>query len=158
MKRIPLPKNRFALVDDEDYERLKDYSWCVDTKGYAYRNIPRVEGKSQKRVKMHRQVLGLTESFPLADHRDCNRLNNQKYNLRIGNHHQNSANRLKSSLNTSGFKGVCWNRQSQKWQAGIKYEGRSMHLGLFATPEEAHKAYCTAAAELFGEFANGGEK
>ena len=44
--------------------------------------------------------------------------------------------------NTSGFNGVCWNKQKQKWQAQIRI-GRNnrKHLGLFDSKEKAYNAY-----------------
>jgi hypothetical protein len=155
MKRIALKNGDFAKVDDEDFEKLSKFTWCLDSKGYAFRHF--TSGGKQTRIKMHREVLGLKGKFPLADHRDCDRLNNQKHNLRQVTYAQNSANRLIGVANTSGYKGVTWNKQSRKWQAGIKKDGKSKHLGLFEDPKEAHAAYCEAAKELFGEFANKGD-
>jgi hypothetical protein len=43
-----------------------------------------------------------------------------------------------------------------KYEARIGFQNKSIYLGLFHTPEEAHKAYCDKADELFGEFANFG--
>jgi hypothetical protein len=53
--------------------------------------------------------------------------------------------------NTSGFKGVFPFRK--KWASQICYDGNKRHLGVFATPEEAHAAYRRAAENTFGEFA-----
>lgn len=87
------------------------------------------------------------------DHINGNSRDNRIANLRPCDDSQNQANRKLSSLNTSGFKGVCWNAKSGKWQAGIKVRGKSYHLGLFTDPAEAHAAYLKAAHEFFGEFA-----
>ena len=60
-------------------------------------------------------------------------------------------NKKRPSNNKSGFKGVC--QVGDKWQAGIKHQGKSIHLGWHDTPEEAHAAYVAAASRIFGEFA-----
>jgi hypothetical protein len=89
------------------------------------------------------------------DHKDRNRDNNSIANLRLANDSQNQANSHHHVRNSSGFKGVCWNKKSCKWQSGIKRNGRSLHLGLFETAEEAHAVYMKKATELYGEFARG---
>jgi hypothetical protein len=87
------------------------------------------------------------------DHIDGNPTNNRLDNLREASHTENSRNRRIQSRNTSGFKGVYWNKAARKWHAQIHTDGRNKHLGLFVTAEEAYAAYCTAAKELHGEFA-----
>lgn len=87
------------------------------------------------------------------DHANGDPSDNRIANLRQATVSQNAANKRRPATNSSGYKGVCWNKSSKKWQAGIKVNGRSFHLGLFATPEDAHEAYLTAAVHHFGEFA-----
>ena len=53
----------------------------------------------------------------------------------------------------AAVKGVCWNKGSGKWQAGIKVRGKSLHLGLFDDIDAAAAAYQQAAAHHFGQFA-----
>lgn len=93
--------------------------------------------------------------WPLSelDHRDLNRDHNAIDNLREATRSQNHANTLPSAANTSGFKGVCWNRFRGYWQAYIKAEGKSHSLGRFQTKEEAYTAYAAAAVKFHGEFA-----
>jgi hypothetical protein len=97
----------------------------------------------------------MTGEWPSAqiDHRDLNRGNNKWNNLREATHSQNLWNRGINASNTSGYKGVSYNKGCKKWQAYISVSGRRRHLGLFATPEEAHAAYSLAATELHGDFA-----
>lgn len=87
------------------------------------------------------------------DHRDLNKSNNKWRNLRKATKAQNSMNRILQSNNTSGFKGVIWEKYKRKWLARIKVNGHQKHLGLFETPEAAHSAYYSAAKKYFGEFA-----
>lgn len=90
---------------------------------------------------------------PLIDHRDGNPLNNRWCNLRLSSYLENSANRRRKRTNASGFKGVTFDRRRGKWMARIEKESREYFLGRFATAEEAHEAYVTAARLLYGEFA-----
>lgn len=86
------------------------------------------------------------------DHRNLNRSNNRLENLRAAPSGENHHNVRKLSTNTSGFKGVCWHSNTQKWLARIYHAGKAHHLGLYSTPEAAHAAYCEASARLHREF------
>lgn len=87
------------------------------------------------------------------DHEDTNTFNNAWKNLREATRSQNCANRRLHKNNTSGFKGVIWHKQRQRWAAQIKRNGTTKHLGFFDTPELAASAYAIAAQETFGQFA-----
>ena len=89
------------------------------------------------------------------DHKDGDRRNNRMNNLRISTQTQNMGNQRISKRNTSGLKGVSWNRRLKKWAAHIRCGGpeTNTYLGLFDTREAAHAAYMEAAHRLFGEFA-----
>ena len=87
------------------------------------------------------------------DHKNRIGSDNRIANLRIANDSQNGANKPIARDNKSGFKGVSWHRGGRKWQASIKVNKKSIGLGLYENPEDAHKAYCAAAEKHFGEFA-----
>jgi hypothetical protein len=88
------------------------------------------------------------------DHIDGNRSNNAISNLRLANHNQNCQNIKPPKSNTSGFKGVHWNRQSGKWRAQIRYQTKRYFLGEFLSRETAYLAYCEASKKLHREFSN----
>lgn len=156
MREIPLTCGQVALVDDADYERLAKHKWFArkdaDRGWYAERKVWKPGPVRQQRVAMHREVLGV-ESGLHVDHRNGNGLDNRRENLRAATHSQNQANRMWSTRNTSGYKGVTLHRLTGKWQAAIKVNGRSFYLGLHETKEAAAAAYATAARQRFGEFA-----
>lgn len=87
------------------------------------------------------------------DHWDGDKQNNKWTNLREAAHWQNMHNKGKTSLNTSGFKGVSFHAQSGKWRAAITVNGARYSLGLHPTKELAAAAYRAAAFKLVGEFA-----
>jgi hypothetical protein len=91
------------------------------------------------------------------DHINGKRDDNRYSNLRLATKAQNNHNRSINKNNKIGYKGVHLHKQSGKWKAQIAHNGKKKHIGLYATPEEAHKAYCEYADKLHGEFSNHGK-
>lgn len=87
------------------------------------------------------------------DHINGDRSDNRLSNLREATSANNNWNRKISVRNSSGKKGVCWNKKAGKWQAQIGHAYGRTYLGVFDTPEEAHRAYTREAKKLFGDFA-----
>lgn len=155
--QIPLTQGQVAIVDDID-EWVTDLKWFTRKVGcymYAYRNSDG-EAYAMHRVIMEDILDRPLEKGELVTHVDGNRLNNRRSNLRVVTYAQNGYNKRLSSRNTSGYKGVYWHRSANKWAARISKNYKQKHLGLFNTPEEAHRAYCEAAEKYHGEFANFG--
>lgn len=148
-KSISLTQGKFALVDDEDYEYLNQWKWFYND-GYAVRNSPRPH---QTTIRMHR-VIAKTPDDMETDHINGNKLDNQSKNLRICSHSNNQRNTVKKSNNTSGYKGVSWDKSFKKWASSINIDGRRKKLGRFNDPVEAARAYDKAAFIYYGEFAN----
>jgi len=153
MKKILIEKDKYALVDNEDYINLKDYKWRIAGNGYAatFKWIP--EKKNVRAFYMHRLVMN-TPKGQQTDHINHNKLDNQKHNLRICSSHQNKGNLTISVKNKSGFKGVSWDKTNEKWYSTIFYFDKQINLGRYTIKEEAAKAYDLKAKELFGEFAH----
>lgn len=151
-------KGEQILVDDADYATLARHKWHVNVHGYAARNITLPDGQRTVSL-MHREILGLAHGSPtVVDHANHNSIDNRRNNIRACTRQQNQMNRGKASHNTSGFKGVTKHKQCGKWAAQMNLKGKHIHLGLFDTAEEAHAAYCKAADEHHGEFANYGKR
>jgi hypothetical protein len=87
------------------------------------------------------------------DHINCARGDNRITNLREATNAQNKANARLRTTNKSGFKGVSWCKQQQKWVAHIMVNYRSKYLGSADTASAAHVLYAHAANKHFGEFA-----
>ncbi len=142
--------NTFALVDDEDYVELSKHKWCCGGRGYATRSRPRHDGIGV--LYMHRVILKTPDGMD-SDHKNGDRLDNRRFNLRICTRTQNQQNRGKHKTKASEFKGVDWQKHIKKWRARIRIDGKLTYLGLFIRPVVAAKAYDEAAKKHFGEFA-----
>lgn len=153
MKQIKLSEDKFAQVDDAMFDELNQYKWTAK----KYKNTWYAERKihvflSWKSVYMHRSIINIPDGMQV-DHIDLNGLNNTRNNLRVCTHAENSRNRPASSNSTSGYKGVSFCKQRNKFEAKISVNGKTIHLGRFATKEEAARAYDEAAKKHFKEFA-----
>lgn len=156
MIEIPLTQGQVALIDDEDFEIVSRYKWCASwdqsiNSFYATAHTPRHNGR-RTTLRMHRLIMN-AQPGQQVDHIHHQTLDNRKSELRFCTNSQNRRNSGKTVRNTSGYKGVCWNKTNCKWQANIRVNFRLNHLGYYATKEEAYAAYCAAAIELHGEFA-----
>ena len=139
MKEIPLTQGKVALVDDEDYETLIEYTWCVSNEkctSYAARATSRKVG--HKKIRMHRYILNAAVG-QIVDHIDGNGLNNQKSNL----HFVTSRGNLQNlhCKKTSKYPGVYRVNRKHRWASQITIGGRIKYLGLFPTEEDAFIAY-----------------
>lgn len=61
-------------------------------------------------------------------------------NCRWTTRYEQQLNKRTQSNNTSGYAGVCWNTQRNKWQAYVKDHGKRKHLGFFVDIKDAAKA------------------
>lgn len=92
------------------------------------------------------------EGFEI-DHKDRDKANNRRSNLRLATKSENGRNRGPQSNNTSGVKGVSWNKGREKWEAHITHNGRQKHLGLYTDINDAIAARRAAELKYHGEFA-----
>jgi len=154
MKKIPLSQDKFALVDDSDYERLSQYKWYASkhrNNFYAVRDIWE-NGKKGKTIRMHREVLGLSRNGEeLADHKNRNTLDNRKNNLRKANHSLNNRNCNLRKNNSSGYTGVDWVPKCKKWRAHISINKKWVSCGHYLTAIDAAIAYDRASLKYCGE-------
>ncbi len=130
------------LIDDEDLHWVIRHKWQVNTYGYVFRST---SDKGRKyTLYIHRAILPTPKGFEV-DHRDRNKLNNTRSNLRQCTRRQNVAN---VALPDNGYRGV---RKSPGGGFVAKHLDRS--LGLFCTAEDAARVVDAASFAANGEFA-----
>ena len=132
MSVIPLTKGKEALVDDECMEKLQDTNWYFNGR-YAARRY-----KNETQL-LHRYLMNAPDNM-VIDHINGNTLDNRLSNLRVVSQSENLFNTKLYASNTTGYKGVCYDKHAQKYKASIRLNGISKHLGLYSTAEEANTA------------------
>lgn len=153
---IPLSQGYVALISACDYGFISKHKWSYDS-GYASRSV--FENGKTKKILMHREILGIRGTSAVCDHKDLNRLNNTRENLRVATPSQNQHNRNKlkgrlGSAPTSKYKGVSFCKQTKRWIVQICFKDKRIHIGRFDSELEAAQAYNKKAIDLYGQYAN----
>lgn len=132
----------FARVDVDDWPLIAEYRWRLNTYGYA-----RVT-RSRRDLFMHRLLMGFTHGDGRqVDHKNRDRLDNRRSNLREATVSQNAQNRSRVGYGSSAHRGVCWDKNSERWQASAMFNGRNRYLGQFDSEAEAARVAAAARAE-----------
>ena len=163
MKKIPLSRGKFAIVDDEDYFAVNKMNWFKsgrESGGHIVITEIFSKGKRVKTLNLHRFVLGLRNGVKvgrrLVRFKNKNKFDCRKENLFLLSEVQKCASSDKRKNCSSKFKGVCFLKSSNLWLSYIgsnKNKTPRTYLGRFKIEEEAAHAYNKKARELYGEFA-----
>ena len=143
-----------VLIDDEDSWLVRYYLYSKAVKKgsiYFYRKY--YENGKRVTGQLHRDIVGcVLYDGKIIDHINGNTLDNRKENLRVCTVAENARNSKTRGNNKSGYKWVYFNKKTNKFCSGIKVNGKLIYLGKYATPQEAHAAYCEASKKYHGEF------
>lgn len=135
--------------DLEDLAVIQSRSWYVDKGGYL---TSRYYYMGQMRIVRFHRIVAQAKPGQWVDHRDRNRANNRKQNLRCCSLSENNRNRGLYSTNTSGVAGVSFDKKRKRWIASITYCNKKIFIGRFNNKEDAIAARLDAEIRLFGEF------
>lgn len=132
-------------IDLEDFDKVKDICWYVNTQGY-------IAGLyNSKIVLIHRFILNAPDDL-LVDHKNHDTTNNRKYNLRIATRTQNNINVKLRTDNSSGVTGVNWDMKSNQWVVRISVNKKRIYLGRYNNFDDAVEARKQAEEKYFGEW------
>lgn len=152
MKCIELTKGQVAIVDDADFMELAQWKWSLTSKGYAHRGRKDGEKWPTRHIYMHHLVIGRPARGFEVDHKNLNRADNRRENLRFVTRGQNMMNKSIQSNNTSGVKGVWFCKSENKFRAAININGKRV-VKKFHTFAEATAYRELMEAKHYGEFA-----
>ena len=156
-KEIILTQGKVAIVDTDDYERILSYGkWTYQKNGYAIiqKGFKNEHGNwGVNKIIMHRIILN-AQPGQFVDHSNGDKLDNRKTNIRICTGVENRRNVGIRKNNKSGYKGVFFWKDRNKFTSQIWFEKKKIHLGVFIDPIDAARAYNEAAIKFHGEFAN----
>lgn len=144
--KVITKKGEEILIDAEDFEKVKRYSWCISKTGYAVAN------NGKRVMKMHRYILNLDEPNIIVDHIDGNKLDNRKSNLRICKPFENARNVRMRKRNKVGYLGISYTAEG-KYRARIMVNRKEIRLGNYEKIEDALEARRKAEIKYFGQFA-----
>lgn len=133
------------LFSQDDLELLKNYKWDITPRKYGYTK------STGHYVSMARLIMNLPDC--VVDHINGDVTDNRRCNLRTCSIAENVKNKRRPKNNTSGYKGVSWDKNAKKWSAFIMKDRKHIFLGYFNSPEAAAYAYNEAAYKYHGEFA-----
>ena len=139
-----------TLIDIEDVDKIKAHKWFLGKDGYV-----RCKSKDLN-IKLHQYILGEKSGF-IIDHINRNKLDNRKENLRYATLSQNGMNKSIQSNNTSGYVGVGFRNDRNKWYSFIQVNRKHINLGVFVNLKDAIKARMDAEIKYFGEYTSNWE-
>lgn len=138
----------FALLDAADYAMFGDICWRRNVRSQYVMGETRDEAGRRHTVLLHRVLLGLARGdCREADHRNLDRLDHRRCNLRILTKQQNMQNRRAYRGSTSKHRGVSWSKKAGKWEAEAMVSGKRHYLGLYEDEDEAGRIAAEFRAE-----------
>jgi hypothetical protein len=156
---LSLSNGAVTLVSPEDAEAVTPFSWAL-ANGYA--GAPNTSTTTRQavpqRLLLHRLVMERVLQRPLnphelIDHKNRDKLDNRRGNLRLATKSQNAFNSVLSRAATSKFKGVFCVKDRTGWNVAITAD--PVHMKVYSIPSEIEAAYIydQLALQLHGEFA-----
>lgn len=139
-----------TILNASDYKKFsKDYYFWTNGRYFTAGHK-----KTGEYILLHRLIMGLKKGDgKMVDHKNGNKLDNRRSNLRICTNGQNVMNSGPTKENILGFKGVSWDKGNKIYRVTIAENGKNKHIGSFLDPIEAAKEYNRAVKIAYGEYA-----
>lgn len=132
-------------IDKEDLEKVKKYRWRVDKNtGYVYSDFLGIK------VYLHRYIMGIHNSKDgkVIDHKNRDKSDNRRANLRIVTQAQNLRNLSILSNSNTGYRNIY--KKGKKFCLMSNYQGRVTYFGTYPTIQDALFAKVNLWRDLFG--------
>lgn len=144
IKVLPVNSKGVYFTDFTEclYNLVSGVRWHVVNNGYLRGYI------NKELIYLHHLILPPKDGFWI-DHINRNKADNRWCNLRYVTPTENLINRGLTRANTSGYLGVYWDNEREKWSACIKLNKKTKRLGRFLTKEEAARAYLEAVEKYY---------
>jgi hypothetical protein len=142
----------FEYRDGSLYRRrgqFAGYAECMHHTGYK---VVFVKGKQ---MRSHRVIFAMHHGYlpEYVDHINCIKDDNRIENLRAANNQLNQFNSKVRAKNKSGFKNVCWHKETGKWAVFMRINKKPTWIGKFDDIELADLVATEARIKFHGEFA-----
>lgn len=149
--------NQNYYFDMEDYDKVSQFYWRPNSKGYLAHWFAVYDSKGKRKsgyIYFHKHVLDLNNSRNKVDHIDRDNHNNRKTNLRECTHQENIFNSSISKNNSSGIIGVNYNKRRNTWVASLMKNGEHVFTKNSVLKEDAIRNRLLAEIKFYGkEFA-----
>jgi len=149
---IPLSMGLIAIVTQERYVELMEWKWSASRGRYTFYAVRHYMEKGKiKQIAMHQQIWRVGEKEQV-DHANGNGLDNRDDNLRPASDTEQRINSKMMANNTSGHRGISWDKKWKKWRVRIQVHGKEIWLGRYADYDEAVRVREEAEIKYFGGF------
>lgn len=133
----------YAKIDIEDIDKCKSVGiWSLTKDGYVV--------NCQNKIYLHRFIMNCPDGFEI-DHIYHDMLDNRKSQLRIATSSQQKMNTKIRSDNSSGHRGIYYDKTRSTWNVSINSDGIRLRK-RFKTYEEACQAADSFYECNFGEY------
>ena len=159
MKRNKIPEDigeHFKYEDGKLFKLINDAyhpTGNVNGQGYIITTFRKI------RYRAHRIIWFLVKGEQPPenlDHINNDKTDNRIENLRVATTAQNAHNERTPINNTSGVKGILWDKQTSKWRGQVKANGKKHCAGRHTDIKDAENAVRELREKLHGEYANHG--
>lgn len=143
-----------AIIDVEDISKVIGYKWRLYKGGTDRSKCNGVYTGNVKKsncISLHRFLMNCPKNM-YVDHINGNRFDNRKSNLRICTNQENNFNRTAQDNNTSGSKGVWFDKSRHKWAVEIKYNNKKIYIGRYEDKNIAIFSRLYAEKLLFKDY------
>lgn len=141
------------LIDEEDIPLIQQHNWWVNNTEGKIR-VMRMNHPHKNNITLHRELMGVTDPKVQVDHKNRNRLDNRKSNLRPCTNAENARNSTRP-VGESGYRGVRLRKRPgvPKYQVYLTVDGKGVSGGTFTDPILAAIKYNELATKYHGDFA-----